>query len=248
MTPIRTSPRLLMVVLLLVSAAQLLPSRAAFAACPSSSTGPAARCGGSPPIAQCSPARRVPGKPQAPPSRSKPDTDSRTLKRLQDLRPRLDAYLQHCRTQAEQATADEQAANRKIAEHERAVSRSLQELLLLQELLATNSNSLEIAGKGFSQEQVGGFLAGRLSDHRRLLEQSRELRLDAAAAAARRRGADQQVARWQQQRAELLSEVQSLIRESRLPTVDSTARTTTAARLAADLESSLPPLDPAPSP
>jgi hypothetical protein len=90
-------------------------------------------------------------------------------------------------------------------------------------------------------------LATLVEEHQKLLEQGRKLRIDAAAATAARKGADEQLARWQQQQAELLQLVDSLTSDNSLGTTENpqpieTADTQRLAKeLAARLETLLPP-------
>ena len=95
-------------------------------------------------------------------------------------------------------------------------------------------------------EQLGVVLATLIEEHQKLLEKEREARIEAAAAEAKRQGADEQLARWQQQQVELLRLIDSLVTAD-----DPNSNTPTTAdepKLAEELASRLDLLLPPPAP
>ncbi|TVP97638.1 MAG: hypothetical protein EA381_14525 [Planctomycetaceae bacterium] len=222
---------------------------------------PADRCAG---LLACPPVRVAPvtnrrvTKPVAPATVS--TIDARSLRRFTELQSRVDRYVEHCRRHADQAGERKEATDRELEEHNRTQAESLCFLTFLRRLLEQPGDSLQVADRTFTREEIGAVLATKLDEHQQQAEVGRSLRLEAAAAQARRHAADEQAARWRQQQADLIARVDALRTDSNLlaetksiaatrsPTAASSPQSSDgddairqAERLAEELERLLPP-------
>jgi hypothetical protein len=163
--------------------------------------------------------------------------------RLGELSQRMQRHVEACRKAAQQAANDEQAAKTESSAIGQSIDKSRRLILLGRKLLAASGKTISLGGRELTPEQLGGVLATLIEEHQKLLEKEREARIEAAAAEAKRQGADEQLARWQQQQVELLRLIDSLVTaddpNSNTPTTADEPKL--AEELASRLESLLPP-------
>jgi hypothetical protein len=168
-------------------------------------------------------------------------------KQLADIAQRMQQRVEQCRKTALQTAEGEGTVQKQLQDHNQEVAASQRLILFARNLLTASESKIVLEGRELTSEQLGGLLATLVEEHQKLLEQGRKLRIDAAAATAARKGADEQLARWQQQQAELLQLVDSLTSDNSLGTTENpqpieTADTQRLAKeLAARLETLLPP-------
>lgn len=166
--------------------------------------------------------------------------------RLGELSQRMQQHVEACRKAAQQAANDEQAAKTESSAIGQSIDKSRRLILLGRKLLAASGKTISLGGRELTPEQLGGVLATLIEEHQKLLEKEREARIEAAAAEAKRQGADEQLARWQQQQVELLRLIDSLVTAD-----DPNSNTPTTAdepKLAEELASRLDLLLPPPAP
>jgi hypothetical protein len=168
-------------------------------------------------------------------------------KQLADIAQRMQQRVEQCRKTALQTAEGEGTVQKQLQDHNQEVAASQRLILFARNLLTASESKIVLEGRELTSEQLGGLLATVVEEHQKLLEQGRKLRIDAAAATAAREGADEQLARWQQQQAELLQLVDSLTSDNSLGTTENPQPIETpdtqrlAKELAARLETLLPP-------
>jgi hypothetical protein len=166
--------------------------------------------------------------------------------RLGELSERMQRHVETCDDLAKQAAKKQEEAQTASSAADQSIEHSRRLILFARDLLTTSGQKITLGERELTPEQLGSLLATLVDEHQKLLEQQRQLRIEAAAAAAKRQGADEQLARWRQQQAELLRLIDSLVTSDAL--APGNAAAADKAKLAEDLASRLETLLPPPAP